>query len=235
MVLKAQIMNRSAFDAPRRHGQNDERADCISEGGDASNRSVVPSMKTKSASHCGCSILRSKKSIQPSRPWSLSTNLTALCKHVLGNQSNGQCDQSRNNDQSSRCPRTGIKSGIRSIGDARQATTSSHRASRGVRGCRIAALYMESCVLNSRVIWSSRFVTPSSYGIQTLARCLLSRINHSGVHLIALRMKGIYTRCPIPYQCQKPHITSWWRSSRLLRLWRRKAHPPRFVVAIVFS
>jgi hypothetical protein len=29
----------------------------------------------------------------------LSTNLTAFGKHVLGNQSNGQCDQSRNNDQ----------------------------------------------------------------------------------------------------------------------------------------
>jgi hypothetical protein len=28
-----------------------------------------------------------------------STNLSALGKHVLGNQSNGQCDQSRNNDQ----------------------------------------------------------------------------------------------------------------------------------------
>ena len=35
---------------------------------------------------------------QPSR-WSLSMNLTALGKHVLGNQANGQCDQSRNNDQ----------------------------------------------------------------------------------------------------------------------------------------
>jgi len=32
----------------------------------------------------------------PSGP---STNLSALGKHVLGNQSNGQCDQSRNNDQ----------------------------------------------------------------------------------------------------------------------------------------
>jgi hypothetical protein len=32
----------------------------------------------------------------PSGP---STNLSALGKHVLGNQSNGQCDQSSNNDQ----------------------------------------------------------------------------------------------------------------------------------------
>jgi hypothetical protein len=43
--------------------------------------------------------------------------------------------------KSSRCPSKGIKSGIRSIGDAAYATaaTNSHRASRGVRGCRIAA------------------------------------------------------------------------------------------------
>ena len=40
-----------------------------------------------------------EKSIQPSRPMVLSTNLTALGKHVFGNQANGQCDQSRNNDQ----------------------------------------------------------------------------------------------------------------------------------------
>jgi hypothetical protein len=33
----------------------------------------------------------------------------------------------------------------------------------------------------------------------TLAGCFLSRINRSGVHLIALRMKGIYARCSIPH------------------------------------
>jgi hypothetical protein len=32
----------------RRHDQNDERGDFIPEGGDGSNRSVVPLMKTKS-------------------------------------------------------------------------------------------------------------------------------------------------------------------------------------------
>jgi hypothetical protein len=42
----------------------------------------------------------------------------------------------------------------------------------------------------------------------TLATLSSSRINHSGVHLIVLRMKEIYTRCPIPHQCQKPYVTS---------------------------
>jgi DNA-binding LytR/AlgR family response regulator len=36
----------------------------------------------------------------------------------------------------------------------------------------------------------------------TLARCLLFRISHSGVHLITLRMKGIYRR-PIPSSMSK--------------------------------
>jgi hypothetical protein len=45
------------------------------------------------------------------------------------------------------------------------AASSSHRAKRGVQGCRIAAWKVESFALNSRVIWRSRFRVSSSDSI----------------------------------------------------------------------